>query len=66
MPKIIGYYKMNTSKQINKMRDTKGARLWQKNYYDEIIRNPNHFVNFRKYIQDNPMNWRDDENNHDT
>ena len=63
LSKIVGYYQMNTSKIINHMRDMKGNSMWQRNYYDEIIRDPDHFMNVRRYIRNNPKNWTEDENN---
>ncbi len=61
--KIIGFYKMNSAKEINILRDTKGAPVWHRSFHDEIIRNPKHFQNVRKYIRDNPKNWNEDEHN---
>ena len=36
-------------------------RLWQRNYYERIIRNEIELNNTRQYILDNPKNWKDDE-----
>lgn len=38
-------------------------RIWQKSYYDHIIRNEYSLFRIRKYIKDNPKNWEDDRNN---
>ena len=35
--------------------------LWQSNYYDNIIKNEQEFVNVSNYIIANPKNWKDDE-----
>ena len=61
--KIMGFYKMNSAKEINIVRNTKGANVWHRSFHDEIIRNPKHFQNVRKYIRNNPKNWDKDENN---
>ncbi len=38
-------------------------RLWQRNYYERIIRNRYEMAHVRQYIWDNPQNWsRDPEN----
>ncbi|MFY0683090.1 MAG: transposase, partial [Balneola sp.] len=55
IPKIIGWYKMNTAKQINLMRKTPGIKLWQRNYYDHIIRNEESLIHIREYIKNNPL-----------
>ena len=47
---IIGYFKMNTSKEI-------GIKLWQRNYYERIIRNEKEYLIYKKYIKDNPINY---------
>ncbi len=38
------------------------GKLWQRNYYEHIIRNDMELGNIRKYIADNPLNWHSDEN----
>ncbi len=37
--------------------------VWQKRFYDRIIRNENELHRVRKYIRDNPMQWEEDRNN---
>jgi len=61
LPKIIGYFKMNTAKHINILRDAKGQNVWQRNYYESIIRNEADLHNIRDYIQSNPLQWEFDE-----
>jgi hypothetical protein len=36
---IVGYFKYQTTKSINKDRQTPGVSIWQRNYYEHIIRN---------------------------
>ncbi len=60
IPKIIGWYKMNTAKQINQIRKTPGTKIWQRGYYDHIIRNEESLFYIREYIKTNPMNWNKD------
>jgi len=59
--KIIGFLKMNSSKQIHQM----GLNLfqWQRSYYDEIIRNEYSLYFISQYIRENPINWNEDKNN---
>ncbi len=63
IPKIIGRFKMNTSKAINIERNTQGHRFWQRNYYDRIIRTEKELENVRNYIKNNPVNWKKDKHN---
>jgi len=37
------------------------ARLWQRNYYEHIIRNEKDLNHIRQYIAENPVSWRTDE-----
>jgi REP element-mobilizing transposase RayT len=62
LPKIIGYLKMNTAKRINQLRDNSGTPVWQRNYYERVIRNDHELQNMRQYIDDNPIKWAEDEN----
>jgi putative transposase len=39
---------------------------WQPRYYDHIIKSENDLITIRKYIQNNPMNWEKDKNNHES
>jgi REP element-mobilizing transposase RayT len=57
LPKIIGRFKMNSAKQINLMRNTPGISVWQRNYYEHIIRNDKSLENIRNYIINNPSKW---------
>jgi len=63
LPKIIGYFKMNSAKQINIIHQKTGNPVWQRNYYEHIIRNEEELNRIREYIIDNPKNWENDEEN---
>jgi len=63
IPKILGYYKMNSAKQINILSGTPGIPFWQRNYYEHIIRNENELNKIREYIINNPSKWELDFEN---
>ena len=63
IPKVIGYFKMNSAKHINRLRDAMGYPLWQRNYYEHVIRNENELSRVREYIQNNPLKWELDREN---
>lgn len=63
IPKVIGYYKMNSAKHINLLRKSTGGSLWQRNYYEHIIRNDKELSRVREYIQNNPLKWDLDRDN---
>jgi putative transposase len=52
--RYINGVKMGLVKPFNK-------RLWQRNYYDHIIRNENEQIEIRKYIINNPLSWELDQ-----
>jgi len=39
---------------------TKNKTIWQRNYYEHIIRDENDFARIVDYIQNNPKSWEDD------
>jgi REP element-mobilizing transposase RayT len=60
---IIGQFKSIVTKQINKTRNDPGMPVWQRNYYEHIIRNETEMNRIRQYIINNPSQWDNDENN---
>jgi len=63
IPKMLGHFKMKSAKRINQMRATPGMPVWQRNYYEHIIRNEDKLNEIREYIVGNPIKWAEDENN---
>jgi putative transposase len=63
LPKIIGYFKMNSAKRINEQRQTPGVPVWQRNYYERVIRNNDELTRAREYIVNNPLKWDLDREN---
>jgi len=59
---IVGSFKSAASKQINILRDTPGAPVWLRNYYETVIRNAGMLDSRRRYIETNPARWTMDEN----
>jgi len=58
---IIGSFKSAVSYRINKEYNATG--IWQRNYYEHIIRDEKDLQNKTDYIEANPSLWDDDENN---
>ena len=63
LPKIIGYFKMNSARRINVLRNISGTPVWQRNYYEHVIRNEVELARVREYIQNNPLQWELDTEN---
>lgn len=60
---IVGSFKSAVAKRINEMRDTPGASVWQRNYYEHIIRDDGSMNRIREYIANNPVQWELDREN---
>lgn len=58
---IVRGYKAAVTYRINTLRDARGATVWQRNYYEHIIRNEADYKNIWHYIQSNPQRWEDDQ-----
>jgi putative transposase len=58
---VIRGFKIGVAKW---MRENTGVRnIWQRNYYEHIIRNDASLNRIRQYIADNPASWAHDEEN---
>ena len=56
---VVGSYKSAVSKWINRHRDTPGAPVWQRDYYEHIIRTSRALERVREYIRANPLLWEE-------
>jgi REP element-mobilizing transposase RayT len=60
---IVACFKYQNVKQINQIRNTPGMPVWQRNYYEHIIRDEKELQTIREYIVNNPMQWELDNEN---
>jgi REP element-mobilizing transposase RayT len=65
LPTIVRAFKSAVTKRINESRRTPGAKLWQRNYWEHIVRNDHELHRIREYIADNPREWDMDRENPD-
>jgi putative transposase len=63
LPEIVRALKTFSSRQINILRDSPGVPVWQRNYFERVIRNEKELYTIRKYIQMNPLQWDSDKDN---
>ena len=60
---VVAYFKYRSAKRINALWGTAGERLWQRNYYEHVVRDERDLERLRGYIDENPARWDlDDEN----
>ncbi|MFN8593521.1 MAG: transposase [Thermomicrobiales bacterium] len=57
---VIGGFKSAVSRQVTAERLTLVQPIWQRNYYERIIRNDRELAAIRQYIADNPARWESD------
>ncbi len=56
-------FKAATTRRINRVRQTPRQRVWQRNYYERVIRDEAELARIRRYIAENPTRWEDDPEN---
>ena len=54
---VIGWYKYQVTRQINLLTNTQGVRVFQRSYYDHVIRNQQDYDETWQYIENNPRKW---------
>lgn len=54
---IIGTFKSVTTRRINQLRRAPGMPVWQRNYFEHIVRTEEALQRIRSYIIDNPSRW---------
>ncbi len=60
---IVGNFKSVTARRINRIRRTPGVPVWQRNYYERVVRNDRELQRIREYIALNPARWALDREN---
>jgi REP element-mobilizing transposase RayT len=61
LSEIIRQFKTFSARRINKTRETPGISVWQRNYYEHIIRHQQAYENITNYIETNPTRWDNDK-----
>jgi len=59
IPEIVGLYKSGVSRLLHETHP--GLVVWQKSFYDHIIRDEKGYRKICDYIQYNPLKWENDE-----
>ena len=61
--RLVGAFKTASTNRINEIRRTPGSVIWQRSFYEHIIRDDKSLDHIVAYIQDNPMRWEADPEN---
>ena len=54
---IVGWYKYSVTKQINAEMGISTGRVFQRSYYDHVIRGEQDYLETWEYIEGNPQKW---------
>jgi REP element-mobilizing transposase RayT len=60
---IIAQFKPRVTKRIWKLPHRRGIPIWQRNYYEHVIRNQEGCERIHRYIESNRVMWAEDEEN---
>ncbi len=60
---IVRAFKSLTSIQVNRILSRIGQPLWQRNYFERVVRNDEELYRIREYIENNPHRWELDREN---
>jgi putative transposase len=58
--RLIGAFKTVSTKNINVQRGTPGVSVWQRNFWEHIVRDDAEMDRIRDYIRENPGHWAAD------
>ncbi len=65
LSEIVRAFKTFSSRRINDQCGTPGISIWQRNYYEHVIRTETTLNHIRRYVADNPLRWAFDPDNPD-
>jgi len=63
LPEMIRGFKTYSSLGINRLNGPPGNPVWQRNYYEHVVRTEDDLDRVRRYIVENPLKWAEDEEN---
>jgi len=58
---VVLNFKSVTTRSRNRIKRSPGSSMWQRNYYEYIIRNEESLSRIRQYIHNNPLMWQEDQ-----
>ena len=61
LPTIVRTFKAAVTRRAGK--EYHSGNVWQRNYYEHILRDQSDWERIAAYITDNPLNWKKDEEN---
>jgi REP element-mobilizing transposase RayT len=66
VPTIVRSFKSAVTKRIHEIMNTRSSPVWQKRFYDRIIRNEKELDTIRDYISNNVLRWASESHHENT
>ncbi|WP_099092378.1 transposase [Dehalogenimonas formicexedens] len=63
LSEVVRFAKSFSANRCNKKLGNRGTPVWQRNYFEHIIRDEQDLNTIYDYIETNPVGWADDEEN---
>jgi REP element-mobilizing transposase RayT len=63
LSEVVRSFKTFSAHRVNLRRGSRGASLWQRGFYDHVVRDEADLARIREYIENNPARWALDEEN---
>ncbi len=63
LSEIVRAFKSFSARRINECRNAPGNAVWQRSYFERIVRDETALPKIREYILNNPLRWSFDRNN---
>lgn len=63
LPAVVRAFKSQSAVSVNRLRQRSAVPVWQRNYYEHVIRGERDLEKIREYISQNPLRWSFDREN---
>jgi putative transposase len=63
LPTVVRSFKAAVTKRVHELAGEPDLEIWQRNYFEHVIRNDDALNEIRRYIQENPLRWALDREN---
>ncbi len=63
LSEVVRGFKSFSAKEVNRVRGVVGQALWQRSFFEHVIRDEAGLERIRRYIEENPVRWEEDPEN---
>ena len=57
LSEVVRGFKTYSGRRVNEVRGTRGVAVWQRGFYEHVVRNEEDMNRIRQYFQENPLRW---------